>query len=107
MLLSEFECPRTILIKQQQQHIFLNKKIAKKLPSTWYPRPSTWNPRPLTLGKKIDSKKSLGARRFGLWWIRTEKYKRYINILLLLFIIIRFTCAVNSYSGSGSAAVAF
>ena len=102
MLLSEFECPRTILIKQQQQHIFLNKKIAKN-----YPRPSTWNPRPSTLGKKIDSKKSLGARRFGLWWIRTEKYKRSINILLLLFIIIRFTCAVNSCSGSGSAAVAF
>ena len=45
LLLSEFECPRTILIKQQQlQHIFLKKK----LPSTWYPRPSTWNPRPST-----------------------------------------------------------
>ena len=34
-----------------------------------------------------DRKKSLGARRFGLWWIR-------------------FTFAVNSCSGSGSAAVA-
>ena len=107
MLLSEFECPRTILIKQQQQHIFLNKKIAKNYPrhGTLDPRHGTLDPRPSAKDK--DSKKSLGARRFGLWWIRTEKYKRYINILLLLFIIIRFTCAVNSCSGSVSAAVAF
>ena len=41
LLLSEFECPRTILIKEQQQHIFFIKKLKKKLPSTWYPRPST------------------------------------------------------------------
>ena len=40
MLLSEFECPRTILMKEQQQqhHIFFIKKIEKKLPSTWNPR---------------------------------------------------------------------
>ena len=60
LLLSEFECPRTILIKQQQQqqrqHIFFIKKteIKNYLP-TWYPRPSPWNPRPSTLDKKIDS----------------------------------------------------
>ena len=34
LLLSEFECPRTILIKEQQQHIFFIKKLKKKLPST-------------------------------------------------------------------------
>ena len=46
MLLRKFECPHTILIKQQQQHIFFIKKLKKKkLPSTWYRRPSTWNPR--------------------------------------------------------------
>ena len=52
MLLRKFECPRTILIKQQQQqHIFFIKKWEKKIPSTWYRRPSTWNPRPSTLDK--------------------------------------------------------
>ena len=50
MLLRKFECPHTILIKQQQkQHIFFKKKMEKKLPSTWYRRPSTWNPRPSIL----------------------------------------------------------
>ena len=44
MLLSEFECPRTILIKQQQQqqHIFF-KKIEKKI--TLDMVPSTLDPR--------------------------------------------------------------
>ena len=51
MLLSEFERPRTILIKQQQQqHIFYIKKLKKN-----YPRHGTLDPRPLTLDKKIDS----------------------------------------------------
>ena len=50
LLLSEFEfeCSRTILIKQQQQHIFLNKKIAKNYPrhGTLDPRHGTLDPRP-------------------------------------------------------------
>ena len=47
LLLSEFECPRTILIKEQQHHhIFFIKKLEKKItldvvPSTLDPRPST------------------------------------------------------------------
>ena len=50
MLLRKFECPHTILIKQQQQpHIFFIKKLKKKLPSTWYRRRWTWNPRPSIL----------------------------------------------------------
>ena len=56
LLLSEFECPRTSLIKkqqQQQQHIFIF--IKKELKKNCCPRPSTRNPRPATLDKKIDS----------------------------------------------------
>ena len=48
LLLSEFECPRTILIKQQQQqhHMhFLYRKIEKEN----YPRHGTLDPRPSTL----------------------------------------------------------
>ena len=52
LLLSEFECPRTILIKQQQQqqHIFFIKKLKKKItldmvPSTLDMEPSTLDPR--------------------------------------------------------------
>ena len=51
LLLSEFECPRTILIKkkqQQQQHIFIfiKKELKKKLlPATLDKEPSTLDPR--------------------------------------------------------------
>ena len=42
MLLRKFECPHTILIKQQQkQHIFFKKKMKKKN----YPRHGTLDPR--------------------------------------------------------------
>ena len=55
MLLSEFECPRTILIKQQQQqqHIFFIKKLKKKI--TLDMVPSTLDMEPSTLDEKIDS----------------------------------------------------
>ena len=40
----EFECPRTILIKQQQQQQPSTLDMAPS-PSTWNPRPSTLDPR--------------------------------------------------------------
>ena len=54
MLLRKFECPHTILIKQQQQHIFFIKKLKKKnypRHGTVDPRHGTLDPRSLTLDK--------------------------------------------------------
>ena len=60
LLLSEFECPRTISIKQQQQHhIFLYKKNEK----TNYPRHGTLDPRHGTLDpRQKDRLKQKGAK---------------------------------------------
>ena len=53
LLWSEFESPRKILIKQQQQHQIFFKKNWKKI--TLDRVPSTHDIEPSTLDKKIDS----------------------------------------------------
>ena len=79
LLLSEFECPPTILIKQQQQqqqqHIFFIKKSKKTLPSTWNPRPST-----IRQTRLFCSKQNLRQPRNGVTDWSIDLFTRFLPI---------------------------
>ena len=79
MLLRKFECPHTIVIKQQQRHIFFIKKIEKKN----YPRHGTVDPRHGTLDPRsstLDKTDRLHLTRPVIMQIR--KMANY-NLLLV------------------------
>ena len=80
MLLRKLECPHTILIKQQQQHIFFIEKLKKKKN---YPRHGTVDPRHGTLDPRsstLDKTERLNLTRPVIMQIR--KMANY-NLLLV------------------------